>query len=389
MLTKTVSKSFAGIVLICALLSLFKFNHCRVNDWQSPDNYVHACYTDIPALFSERGLDTNTFPYLSPTNSIEYPPVIGLGNWLISFITPAENAHRFFFDINALLIITLFFLSGVIVSRIKPEYQYLFPAAPAVIASLFINWDMWAVISTLLAIYYFDKNKYEMSAIWLGVSIATKFFPLVLLLPIAVIFYRKRQIKTAMQYLFTTFIIWGAINIPIALIYFDGWWRFFKLNLERGEDFGSIWYGLSLLDFKISNLNLIYPALTILLFALLTYYLFRLKQTPTLAAVALFAVVIFTTFSKVYSPQYVLWLTPLAVIALTNRKQQFSFWFWQATEIIYHLAIWQYLALFTGAKFGLPASQYAGASLLRAVGILFFTYILMRDLTSSSTAKKD
>jgi hypothetical protein len=47
------------------------------------------------------------------------------------------------------------------------------------------------------------------------------------------------------------------------------------------------------------------------------------------------------------------------------------------------------LALFTGAKFGLPAAQYAGASLLRVVGILFFTYILMRDLTSSSTAKKD
>jgi len=84
-----------------------------------------------------------------------------------------------------------------------------------------------------------------------------------------------------------------------------------------------------------------------------------------------------------------LWLTPLAVIALSNRKQQISFWFWQATEIIYHLAIWQYLALFTGAKFGLPASAYAGASLLRVVGILFFTYILMRDLTSSSTAKKD
>ena len=389
MLTKKVSKSFTGIVLICALLSLFKFNHCRVNDWQSPDNYVHACYTDIPALFSERGLDTNTFAYLSPTNSIEYPPVIGLGNWLISFITPAENAHRFFFDINALLIIIFFLLSAVIVRRIKPEYQYLFPAAPAVIASLFINWDMWAVISTLLAIYYFDKNKYEISAIWLGVSIATKFFPLVLLLPIAVIFYRKRQIKTAVQYLFTTFIIWGAINIPIALFYFDGWWRFFKLNLERGEDFGSIWYGLSLLDFKISNLNLIYPALTILLFVLIAIYLFKLKQTPTFAEVALFAVVIFTTFSKVYSPQYVLWLTPLAVIALSNRKQQISFWFWQATEIIYHLAIWQYLALFTGAKFGLPASQYAVASLLRVVGILYFTYVLMRDLTASSTAKKD
>ena len=192
-----------------------------------------------------------------------------------------------------------------------------------------------------------------------------------------------------MQYLFTTFIIWGAINIPIALIYFDGWWRFFKLNLERGEDFGSIWYGLSLLNFKISNLNLIYPALTVLLFALLTYYLFKLKQIPTLATVALFAVVIFTTFSKVYSPQYVLWLTPLAVIALSNRKQQISFWFWQATEIIYHLAIWQYLALFSTAQFGLPAGGYAIASLLRILGVSIFTYRLMRDLSAPSTGRKD
>jgi hypothetical protein len=89
-----VSRSFIAAVFISALLSFLKFNHCRLNDWASPDNYIHACYTDIPALFSERGLDTNTFPYLSATNSIEYPPIIGLGNWLISFITPGENSYR-------------------------------------------------------------------------------------------------------------------------------------------------------------------------------------------------------------------------------------------------------------------------------------------------------
>ena len=85
---------------------------------------MHACYTNIPALFSERGLDTNTFPYLSATNSFEYPPVIGLGNWLISFITPIYNSHRFFFDINAVIIITLFFVSALVVRNIAPKYQY-------------------------------------------------------------------------------------------------------------------------------------------------------------------------------------------------------------------------------------------------------------------------
>ena len=377
------------ILLLAGLISFLKFNHCRVNDWASPDNYTHACYTDIPALFSERGLNTNTFPYLSSTNSIEYPPVIGLGNWLISFITPSENSFRTFFDINALIILVLFFISAIIVRKITPTYQYLFPLAPAVIASLFINWDMWAVVSTLLAIYYFDKKKYEASGIWLGISIATKFFPIVLLLPIAIIFYRSSQIQLFYRYLFTTAIFWGAINIPIALTHFDGWWRFFKLNLERGADFGSIWYALSLLDIKIPYLDLIYPLLSIVLFIGLAIYLLKLPSTPNLAAIALFALVIFTTAGKVYSPQYILWLTPLAVIALQNSKQLITFWFWQATEITYHLAIWQYLALFSDAQFGLPAGGYALATIIRVIGMCTFAYILMRDLATSSTEKRD
>jgi uncharacterized membrane protein len=383
-----VSSSFVVILLAAGLISFLKFNHCRVNDWAAPDNYVHACYTDIPALFAERGLNTNTFPYLSPTNSVEYPPIIGLGNWLISFITPSENAFRAFFDINALIIVILFLISAVIVRKMSPTYQYLFPLAPAVIASLFINWDMWAVVSTLLAIYYFDKKRYETSGIWLGISIATKFFPIVLLLPIAIIFYRNSQLHIFYRYLFTTTIIWSAINIPLALTHFDGWWRFFRLNIERGADFGSIWYALSLLDINISKLDLIYPLLSIALFVGLATYLLKLPRNPNLAAIALFALVIFTTAGKVYSPQYILWLTPLAVIALQNSRQLITFWFWQATEITYHLAIWQYLALFSDAQFGLPAGGYALATLLRVIGVCTFTYILMRDLAASSTEKR-
>jgi uncharacterized membrane protein len=382
-----VSRSFIAAVFTSALLSFLKFNHCRLNNWASPDNYIHACYTDIPALFSERGLDTNTFPFSSATNSIEYPPIIGLGNWLISFITPTTNSYRWFFDINILLITILFFGCALIVRKMQPKLINLFIFAPAVIASLFINWDIWAVVTVLLAIYYFDQKKFEPSAIWLGVSIATKFFPIVLLLPIAIIFYRNKKLTEFSRYLFTTFIIWAAFNLPIMLTYFDGWWRFYKLNLERSADFGSIWYGLSLLNIDSPALNLIYLLLSIGLFTGFTVYLIKLKKTPKLAQVALFAVVIFTTVGKVYSPQYVLWLTPLAVIALTNSRQQITFWIWQASEIIYHLAIWQYLASFTGAQFGLPAGGYVIAIALRVVGVSCFTYVLMRDLAATSTGK--
>ncbi|NDG25417.1 MAG: mannosyltransferase [Actinobacteria bacterium] len=388
MLTKKVSKVFILIVLLVSLLSLLKFNYCRATNWASPGNYVHACYTDIPALFSERDLDTNTFPYQSSYNSMEYPPIIGLGNWLISFITPQQDSHRWFFDINAFVIIILFLISALIVRKIKPEFSYLYPVAPAVAASLFINWDLWATVTALAAIYLFDKKKYEASSIWLGISIATKFFPIVFLLPIAIIFYKQRSLKDFYLYFFKSILIAAAFNLPLAVLYFDGWWRFFRLNLNRADDFGSIWYAANLLGFKLPAINYLYTIITILLFIALGFFLIKLPMTPKLAQVAFFAVVVFTTTSKVYSPQYVLWLTPLAVIALTKSTQQITFWLWQATEIIYHLAIWQYLAGYSGATFGLPAGAYAIASLLRVVGIITFTYLLLRDISAKSTVKK-
>ena len=386
MLTKLVSRSLIALVLLSSLISFLKFNHCRNNEFISPDNYTHACYTDIPALFSERDLSTNIFPYLSAVNSMEYPPITGLIAWAISFITP-NSSHVTFFDLNVLFLVLMYFISALILKQLAPKHLYLFLASPAVIASLFINWDLMAVASALLTVYFFEKKKYEESAIALGISIATKFFPIVMLLPITIIFYRRKQIKQLSRYLFTTAILWLAINLPIAVFYFDGWWRFFKLNIERGADFGSIWYGLSLLNLNISNLDLIYPLLSITLFIALAFYLLKLDKIPNLAHITFFAVVIFTTFGKVYSPQYVLWLTPFAVIAITNSRQQISFWFWQITEIIYHFAIWQYLALYAGAKYGLPDDGYVIATLLRVVGVSTFTFILMRDLAAKSTVK--
>ena len=349
---------------------------------------MHACYTDIPALFYERDLDTNTFPYQSSFNSMEYPPIIGLGNWLISFITPDQFSDRWFFDINAAIAIILFLLSALLVKKMKPEYAYLYPLAPAVVASLFINWDLWVVIGAILAIYFFDQKKYEASSIWLGIAISTKFFPVVFLIPIAIIFYQHKRIDELIKFIARTLLIWAAFNLPLAAIYFEGWWRFFKLNLERSSDFGSIWYALELLNINLPSVNLLSIIFTLLLFTYLISYLLKLPTPPTLAQVAFFTVVIFTTTAKVYSPQYVLWLTPLAVLALTNKKQQIKFWIWQGTEMIYHLAIWQYLAAYTGANFGLPAGGYAIACLLRVAGIWIFTQEVMSQLAKKSTVNQ-
>ena len=363
------------LAILAALLSVAKFSHCANTGWATPDQYVHACYSDLPALFEARGLSSNEWPFASDDNSVEYPVVTAMVMYATSF---AANSPVSYFNINIFFLILLFIATVILVRKIRPEFAYLVPVAPAMIASLFINWDLWAIATMMLAIYWFDRKQYLASAVLLGVSISTKFLPIFLLIPVVFIFWREAKMKDAIKYLAITFGIWSALNLPFAVTTPTGWWRFYKLNLDRGPDWGSFWLALQQLGINLTNLN--YLSILLLLIALTTIaiLLFELRYTPSLASVAFFVIASVMLASKVYSPQYVLWLTPLAVIALTNKKDLHAFWLWQTTEIIYHIAIWQHLAQVTDAKFGLGPTPFAILTLLRIAGTIYLMAVLAR-----------
>ena len=369
------ARALVALAILAALLSVAKFSHCANTGWATPDQYVHACYSDLPALFEARGLSSNEWPFASDDNSVEYPVVTAMVMYATSF---AANSPVSYFNINIFFLILLFIATVIVVRKIRPEFAYLVPVAPAMIASLFINWDLWAIASMMLAIYWFDRKQYLVSSVLLGISISTKFLPIFLLIPIVFIFWREAKIKDAIKYLAITFGIWLAINLPFAVTTPTGWWRFYKLNLDRGPDWGSFWLALQQPGINLTNLN--YLSILLLLIALTTIaiLLFELKYTPSLASVAFFVVASVMLASKVYSPQYVLWLTPLAVIALTNSKDLHAFWLWQTTEIIYHIAIWQHLAQVTDAKFGLGPTPFAILTLLRIAGTIYLMAVLAR-----------
>jgi hypothetical protein len=94
------------------------------------------------------------------------------------------------------------------------------------------------------------------------------------------------------------------------------------------------------------------------------------------------------SINKVYSPQYVLWLTPLALMAMDSCSEKDSriegwssgriwFWIWQVGEAVYHLAIWQYLVEYSGGK-GLSSSLYALTILIRIATLGIFAHQLSR-----------
>ena len=373
------ARALIALAIFASAISFIKFNHCTSTNWATPDQYIHACYSDIPALYGERGLNKGDWAYGNGDSSVEYPVVTGVVMWAIAQVIPSgENALQKYYYANIALLALLFVFITLIVAKIRPEFAYLSALAPAAIASLYINWDLWAIVSMLGAIYWFDRKKLELSALALGLSISTKFMPIFLLLPIAFIFLRRHQLSGAIRYIFLVIATFAVINLPVYLTTPEGWLRFYQLNLSRGSDWGSLWYALTALGVNLANLNYLSILVLLASFAAITIYILELRATPSLASLSFIVLAAVMVASKVYSPQYVLWLTPRAVIALVDKRDLHAFWIWQGAEVIYHVAIWQHLATVTGAKFGLPLYGYALITLLRIVATIYLIAVLVR-----------
>jgi len=367
------------LAIVASVLSFAKFSQCESHQWATPDQYVHGCYSDIPPLFGERGLDKGTWAFSSGDKSVEYPVITGAIMWLTAKITPQSDFRAgTYFNINALFIAILFVLCTLLMYRITPRFAYLSVLSPAVIASLYINWDVWGIITMIGAIYLFDKGEYKWSAAALGLSIATKFIPVFLLIPIALILWRRSKLQIAGQYIAIAATTWLAINLPVILTTPQGWLRFYELNLSRQSDWGSLWYSLNLLGINIAALNVVAILGLLTAFTALALYVLELIEPPSLASLAFIVLATVMILSKVYSPQYILWLTPLAVMAISNAKDLPAFWIWQGAEIIYHVAIWQHLATVTGARFGLPTNWYSAFSMIRILASAYLIFVLVR-----------
>ena len=96
-----------------------------------------------------------------------------------------------------------------------------------------------------------------------------------------------------------------------------------------------------------------------------------------MASLALLTVGAFVLTNKVYSPQFVLWVLPLAVLA---RPRWRDLLVWQAAEAVYFVAIWWYLVGYGTQDPGLPAPWYVAATAVHWLGTAWLLALVVRDI---------
>lgn len=330
---------------------------------------------------------------------VEYPALTGLIMWLISFlVTPTNTVYVDYYRITAAFQIVLLAISAYLIFKLAgKKYGFYFILAPAVLYSLNRNWDIWAIAAMLLAIYLFEKKRFQLSAILLAVSIATKFFPIVLMLPIMIIFLRNKQIKLFIRYALTTAIAWAVINLPFVLINFEGWAYFYKFSAERGLGSASF--------FEITNIILpsitfssihFYILNTFALIAVTTYFV-RLKSVPTLAATSFFVMFGFILFNKQYSMQYIIWLSALAVLTFSYLKREhkelliYVYILWQSLELAFQYSFFQKILTSTYANTATPMTitvsntAYGYIGVARYILAVIFALLLAKFFSAANT----
>ncbi|GAA3054075.1 hypothetical protein GCM10020000_40160 [Streptomyces olivoverticillatus] len=160
----------------------------------------------------------------------------------------------------------------------------------------------------------------------------------------------------------------------------DGWSKFYRFSQERPIDFGSVWLFISQRTGNPLDDANVYAELLMLLGCLGIAALgLCAPRRPRFAQLAFLVIALFILVNKVYSPQYVLWLVPLAALA---RPKWRDFLVWQACEVLYYLGIWFYLA-YTGSgdkHQGLPPEGYQLAIVLHLLGTLYLCAIVVRDI---------
>jgi hypothetical protein len=236
--------------------------------------------------------------------------------------------------------------------------------SPALILSAFVNWDMIALALTALGIAAWAARRGVWAGVLLGLAVAAKFYPLVVFGPLLLLCLRAGQLREFAKTMAAAVLAWLAVNLPVMIVAPSGWARFYTFSKDRGADWGSIWYLFEHYDVPVLGnpglgaLNKMSAVLFAVACAAIAVLALAAPRRPRLPQLCFLVLAAFLMTNKVWSPQYVIWLVPLAVLA---RPRLWPYLLWQLAEVAYFFGIWGYLIFVYSAE-GHPVTGYQGIS---------------------------
>ena len=393
----------------------------RVAVWENNRAYYQLCYSDTVPLYTAELLDRGQFPYKShwlekdaagkprtqydgtpAVRYMEYPVLTGVYQYASMAVAKMYTALTklvaipivaevvMFFNVSALGL-ALAWLATVWASAQLAGRRIwdaaLVAGSPLLIFQIFTNFDALATAFTAGAMLAWARRKPVLAGVLIGCGVAAKLYPALLLIPLVVLGLRSGRLRDVGKTVVAAALSWLVVNLPVMVVAPRGWTEFFRLNTRRGDDLDSLynvvksftgWAGFDT-DLRFWQppvvLNSVVAALFLLSCAGIAYVALTAPQRPRLAQLAFLVVAAFLLTNKVWSPQFSLWLVPLAVLALPHRRILLT---WMTIDAL----VWipRMLYLYPDANHNLPPQPFNVAVLLRDLAVIGMCALVVRQI---------
>ena len=301
-----------------------------------------GCLGDLPVMWYGRGLRDHLLPYLTTLDTsaggpgtVEYPVLLGMLMWLLSL--PVSTFASFVVMV-ALAMGACAVGITVILYRSVGAVTWVWVLAPALVQYVTYNFDMAPALCTVAAgalllrrdPVTIPTGRIVAAAALLSVGGALKLYPLILLGPLCLwllfgspgaqsaLVARARRALIAAA---TGVGVFALINLPVALLSWRGWLEPFRFQAVRAIDSStqSIWFLLGE-QFGVGSHGLMQVstlATALGLAGVLIVSWLVAGRTGTYPLLGSFVAILgaYVVLNKVFSPQYIVWLLPLFLLA--------------------------------------------------------------------------
>lgn len=393
----------------------------RVANWGNQRAYYELCYSDTVPLYGAELLSQGKFPYKSSwietdaagapqirydgkiaVRYMEYPVLTGLYQYVSMAlaktytalgklgVVPVVAEVVMFFNFAAIGLALAWLVTVWASARLAGRRVWdaaLVGASPLLIFQIFTNFDALATALAMGGLLAWARRRPWLAGLLIGLGAAAKLYPLLLLGPLLVLGIRSGRLGGVWRAAVGAAATWLVVNLPVMVLYPRGWSEFFRLNTRRGDDMDSLfnvvksftgWRGFdSTLGFwePPTILNAVVAVLFALSCAAITYIALTAPQRPRVAQLAFLVVAAFLLTNKVWSPQFSLWLVPLAVLALPHRRVLLA---WMTIDALVWVPRMYYLYGNPGRS--LPEQWFTTTVLVRDIAVMVLCALVIRQI---------
>lgn len=389
-------------------LAVLRAQHCRVQGWTSPGQFVHACYSDVAVLHATVGGSASAMLGLDPAfpDGAGQPvlstlllgaiavlagaiqPLAGMFATVpvdpVAAVDPVPRAAFDLYAVVAVALVALLVVAVVGCAGRRPWDAALVAFSPVLVLAALIDVDLLGVALGACAAWAWARHRPVAAGVLLGVAVAARFHLVLLGVALVLLALREPDRRRGTAAALTAAVAaWAVLNLPFAVLAPTAWSAPSRTWWTSGPSYGSLLHvpsllgdeGLPVAALSALSSSIVVLVLTAAVVVAVGAWVLGARRTPPLAVVVLLLLVGSLLAAKAVPVQASLWLLPWAALAVPSWREHACWW---AAEALYTVAIWQFLVSTAEPDRALPAGWLVAFVVLRLSAVAWLGWTAAR-----------